>query len=684
MKLDYVNIKHGTETSHRYSRGNTLPITALPHSFAAFAPQTEEGRGNWWYHPKDRSFEGIRLTHQPSPWIGDYSWLTFMPQAENVYVSSGSRWSGFIPEKAELHPHYMSAELLRYGVKFSLAPTDTGAVISLLYNENVKTPRFAVTPDFRYYSEITVDKEKGEIYGYTTTKNETVKREWKMYFVFKFSSKISDVFVTDENEIKEGTYKKGKGAGINVALESHNSEVRLATSYISLEQARFNMEKAAKSYDEAKNIAEKQWEEVLSKIEIEADENTLKTFYSCLYRAFLYPTKFYETDEKGNDIHVVAETGEIKSGIMYTNNGFWDTYRTVYPLYSLIAPEKCRDFAISWINYYDDTGYLPRWPSSTDIQCMPGTLVEAVLADAVVKGLLEKEDCERALKAVLKNAKVQANNLRQGRKCVKEYEEMGYVPYDLCHESVNETLDCAYGDFCIAQIANYLGKSDIAEEFYKKSKNYKNLFDPSTGLMRAKDSKGIFRENFDQYSWGLDYTEGCAWQSSFAVQQDIEGLAELYGGKDKFSAVVDEATKREYPRYHIGGYGGEIHEMTEMSTVAFNQCAISNQPAFHMPYIYAALGEKEKTVKLLKELLTLFTPEDDGFPGDEDNGTMASWYIFTVMGFYPFCPGKTDYVVSETLLPSVKMKTGNKSVDIAAVLKGKAIVTFNELLKGEY
>ncbi len=682
MKLEYVNIKHGTETSHRYSRGNTLPLTALPHSMAAFAPQTEEGRGSWWYHPKDRSLEGIRLTHQPSPWIGDFSWLTFMPQADGVFQTSGNRWSGFIPEKAQLHPHYMEMELLRYGVKFSLAPTDTGAVMKLNFNDIIKTPRFAITPDFRYNSQVTVDIDNSEIYGYTTTKNETIKREWRMYFVFKFNSPITESILTDENSICEGTYKLGKGAGVNVALGSRDVEIRLATSYISIEQARLNMSRDPKTFESAKNIAESAWENVLSRVEVDADKETLKTFYSCLYRAFLYPTKFYETDERGNDIHVVAETGEIKQGIMYTNNGFWDTYRTVYPFYALVCPEKCRDFAVAWLNFYDDTGYLPRWPSSTDIQCMPGTLVEAVLADAVVKGLLDKKDCERALEATLKNATVQSDNLRQGRKCVKEYGEMGYVPYDLCHESVNETLDCAYGDFCISQIAKYLGKSEIAEEYEKRSKNYKNLFDKETGLMRAKDSKGEFRPSFDEFSWGLDYTEGCAWQSSFAVQQDIKGLAELYGGKDNFLKVIDEACKREYPQYHIGGYGCEIHEMTEMSTVPFNQCAISNQPSFHIPYIYAMLGEQEKSNQLLKELLILFSAQDDGFPGDEDNGTMACWYMFTCLGLYPFCPGAVDYVVTETLVKSAKINIDGKMVDLKEALKDKNTITYKDLCEG--
>ena len=218
------------------------------------------------------------------------------------------------------------------------------------------------------------------------------------------------------------------------------------------------------------------------------------------------------------------------------------------------------------------------------------------------------------------------------------------MPYDKFNESVNLTQDAAYGDWCIARVAEILGKGDIAAEYDRRAKNYRNIFDPETGFMRAKDSKGEFRPDFSPVSWGRDYTEGSAWQNSFAVPHDIEGLAELYGGREQLMRKIDELFA-EKPHYEVGGYGREIHEMTEMAAADFGQCAISNQPSFHIPYIYSALGEVDKTAywveKLCKEA---FSYTDDGFPGDEDNGTMALWYVFSVLGFYPFCPGKPEFV----------------------------------------
>lgn len=684
MKLiDLVNIKQGTASERRFSNGNTLPLTALPHALAAFAPQTSSSRESWFYHPADRSCEGIRLTHQPSPWIGDFSYFTFMPQSEGVFVSPDARWSGFRPSNAELHPHYLSLKLLRYGATVSLAPTDTGAAIKLDFDETVTVSRFAVTPA-NFDGEINVDEEAGEIYGYTTSKNGRPEREFRCYFLFKFNCKISDSYVTDGNSATVGKTICGNAAGANVRLDGKHVECALAVSYIGYEQARLNLKRDSScGYETAKAKAAELWEGLLNRIEVAGQAERRKTFYSCLYRAFLYPTKFYEIDKDGNSVHVVPETGELKKGVMYTNNGFWDTFRTVYPLYSLIAPEKCAEIAEGWLNFFDDTGYLPRWTSPCEAGCMPGTLIEAVLADAAVKNLLTEINLRRALAAVLTNAEKQSANDRQGRKCVEEYSSLGYVPYDKCWESVNETLDCAYGDFCIAQIAACLGEKAIADKYYKRSKNYANLFDSESGFMRAKDSNGNFRPDFDRYAWGKDYTEGSSYQTTIAVQHDLEGLALLYGGKDKFISFIDDAVNGE-PIYHIGGYGGEIHEMTEMAAADFGQCAISNQPSFHMPYIYAELGEKQKSAELVERLAGLFTSSDDGFPGDEDNGTTAAWYIFSTLGFYPVCPGRASYVVTKPLFDSAVMHCGEDNkieINIIKLLEGRNTVAQNDFCK---
>ncbi len=669
--IDKVNIKHGSDSKRRFSTGNTLPLVSLPHALASFTLQTTSESPEWFYNPCDRSFEGIRLTHRPSPWIGDFAYFTFMPQAEQPFVNPDRRWSGFRPEDTVLRPDRMELTALRYGAKIRLAPTDSGAVVRIEYDDTVTCPRFAVLPpDFE--GEIRADRSAGEIAGYTTSHNGQGKGNLRCYFVFSFDCGIGDCYVSDGVKAQRGEKYSGKAAGINVALNKKCVTVSLAISYISEEQARYNLEKdASSSFEETAEKARKIWEEKLGKIAVKGDPEKEKIFYSCLYRAYLYPTKFYETDMYGRDLHVIAETGEIKEGIMYTNNGFWDTYRTVYPLFSIIDKEADAAFVKAWLNYFDDTGFLPRWTSAEEKGTMPGTLIEAVLADACVKKIIGGEDARRALVAMIENAENRSDSPLRGRKCVSFYVENGYVPFDRCKESVNETLDCAYGDFCIAQVAALLGENETAEKYYKRSKNYAKLYDPETGFMRAKDSNGNFRSEFDCHYWGRDYTEASAWQTTFAVQHDLDGLASLMGGKRKFLQKAD-ALFAEKPFYRTGGYGEEIHEMTEMAAVDLGQCAISNQPSFHLPYLYAAAGEKDKSSDILKKICeSVFSSGDRGFPGDEDNGTMACWYIFATMGFYPLCPGKDEYVVTQPMFDEITVFTQGGRKNMIEILKGK-------------
>lgn len=676
--IDKVNIKQGTRSKRRFSSGNTLPLTALPHSMVAFVPQTNGADERWFYNPDDRSFEGIRLTHQPSPWMGDFSFFSFMPQAEQVFVNRDKRWSGIRPEDTILRPDYMKVKLLRYGATVELAPTQTGATIRLHFDTNIKVPRFAINPT-EYLGSVEIDKNGKCVYGYTTSNIERSKTI-KYYYVFEFDCDISDPNVTDCDNCFNGKNYVGKGAGANVALSKKDVIIHLATSFISLKQARLNLERERKnSFEEAVHIANDERENILSRIEVHGKEEDEKTFYSCMYRAFLYPTKFYEINEGGVPLHIDVESGEVKQGIMYTNNGFWDTYRTVYPLYSLIARNTFKEICKGWLNFYDDTGYLPRWTSMNEVGTMPGTLIEAVFAEATCKNILDADDKKRALEAMLKNAEVQANNKRQGRKCVEEYKTLGYIPYDKCKESVNETLDCAYGDYCISVVAENLGETEVAKKYLERSKNYKNLFDKNVGFMRAKNSNGEFRKSFDEYKWGEDYTEASAWQTSLSVQHDTEGLTALYGGRNGFLNYLDNLFSAE-PFYDVGGYGEEIHEMTEMGAVDYGQCAISNQPSMHIPYLYAKVGKKEKSVEIIKSLLKSFSSREDGFPGDDDNGTMAAWFIFTSLGFYPICPGKNEYVVTKPIFDQAILHSDNGDIDLIEQIKSKTEITNEDLM----
>lgn len=641
-----VNTKQGSKSTHRFSNGNTLPLVQLPFGMASFAPQTESDK-RWYYHPDSRSLEGIRLTHQPSPWIADYGAFVFMPQNKQLGASGNNRWSGYRPEDAVLTPYYLKTRFLRSKADFELAPTERGACVKITFDEDGDN-YLSVLPVWGRYS---FRLDGNTLFASTNMHNmgsEAVK--FKAYLVIRFPENSVDLggtLTSCGKGFKKAKKAHGIGRGIHIKLKNKATEIKLAISYISFEQALANLdsELSGKSFDDIALKAETLWESYLSRVEIQTDdEKLMKTFYSCMYRAFLYPHKCYEYDASGKPVHYCPHDGGVHGGVRYTDNGFWDTYRTVYPFFSLVAKDELREMLEAFINEYTESGWLPRWLSIGECGCMPSTLIDAVICDGAVKGFIEKDLLETALEGMIHHSVKNSGKRNFGRNGAESYCKLGYVPYEEEKESVNLTLDAAYGDWCIAEIAKILGKTDIEAQYRKRALNYKNLFDPETGFMRAKNKKGGFRPDFSPFGWGRDYTEGSAWQNSFAVPHDIEGLAELYGGKEKLIEKIDELFSTP-PYYEIKGYGSEIHEMTEMAAADFGQCAVSNQPSFHIPYIYSALGETEKTAYWVKRICNeAFSYENDGFPGDEDNGTTAIWYIFGVLGFYPFCPGKKEFV----------------------------------------
>ena len=427
-------------------------------------------------------------------------------------------------------------------------------------------------------------------------------------------------------------------------------------SYISFEQAELNLSEINdKSFEEIMGDSERSWEQYLSKIELDVstDDDIMKTFYSCMYRTATFPNIAYEYDGKGNEVHYSPYTGVVQDGIRYTNNGFWDTSRTTFPLYALIAPEIYRAMLKSALNDFSECGYLPRWVTIAEVGCMPSTLIDSVIAQGVACGIVEEKEAKMLLDAMIKHAENAANEERFGRSGIEEYKKYGYVPSDLYKESVNLTLDFAYGDYCIAKVAEFLGEKEISKKYIERSKNYRNLFDTETGFMRAKKSNGKFEENFDPYEWGGAYTEASAWQTTFSVPHDFNGLASLVGGEKKLIDMLDKVFESD-PLYRVGGYKKEIHEMTEMAAVDFGMCEINNQPGFLLPYVYALFGKKDKCEYWVKKICSeLFSYKADGFPGDEDNGSMSAWYILSMIGLYPICPADNSYI---KIKPLVKMR----------------------------
>lgn len=643
--LKYVNIKQGTNSVRRFSNGNTLPLVQLPFAMAGYSAQTEYD-GGWFYNPTHRSLEGIRLTHQPSPWISDYGTFLFTPQTGEVRDSVGSAWSSYRPEDAVMTPTYMKFRFLRSRTDFELTPAERSCKIRLNYPEG-RTPYFTVFPVFGSYT-FDFDFENNRLLCTTDGARGAFHEGFKTYLIVQFKSKLDP----------EKSYKKDSEF-IHAALCDTSVEADIASSYISFEQALENMKQdcEGKSFNELRSKGNDIWNEYLSRIEIDpVDEKQMKTFYSCMYRTGLFPHKAYEIDKDGNKLHYCPFDGSTKSGVRYTDNGFWDTYRTEFPLFAMIAKKEYAEMLEGFIVDYKEGGWLPRWPSIGERGCMPSTLLDAIIADAAVKGIIGGELLETALEGMLRHANHDSHHPDLGRTGAEAYVKYSYVPADIIDNNcVNLTLDAAYGDYCIAQVAKVLGRNEIVDEYMKRSKNYKNLFDPESGFMRAKTTDGKFKEPFDCFDWADEYTEGSAWQSSFSVPHDIDGLVELYGGKDKLIEKLDELFATP-PIYCTSGYGSEIHEMAEMAAVDFGQCAISNQPSFHLPYLFAALGEKEKSEYWVKKLCEeAFSYTDDGFPGDEDNGATAAWYVLSTLGIYDICPGKNEYIKIKKLCKSAKI-----------------------------
>lgn len=642
----YVNIKQGTSSEPRFSTGNTLPLVCAPFGMNSFCLQTKGSDGGWFYHPAHKQSEGVRFTHQPSPWVRDYGHFVFMPQSGEPYISENTRSSGF--EEIAMNPAYMEVYFKRYQARMCIAPSERGAVLKIKWNTH-RTPRFAILP-FDFPAAVNLDAEKAELSGYVNAYGDGTRRDFKMYFHMRFDQPVDrckTVITRNTGEISSGTSSCGNGAGINIAFSVSEGEeltVRLATSFVSAENARLNLEReiGIKTCGELRMETAAKWNGLLSKIEITAAEEEKRTFYSCFYRCFLFPHTFYDMNQTGEAVHYSAKSGEIHKGVMYTDNGFWDTYRTLYPLFALIIPDRLKEILEGYLNFYKEEGWLPKWISPGERGIMPGTLIDAVLADAAVKGILTREQSELALEAVLKNATTPGDTKLNGRQGIRDYVKLGYVPSDKYAESVNNSLDAYYCDFCISQLADKLGRSKIRDEYLARSQGYELLFDSKAGFIRGRKADGSRSSSFSPTEWGGGYCEGGAWQNGFAVYHDIDRLALLYGGKQAFAEKLDELF-RTPPVFEIGTYPCEIHEMTEMSYADFGQCAISNQPSFHIPYLYSAIGYPQKTAYWVRKIINEGFGRDF-FPGDEDNGSMSAWYIFSFMGFYPLCPGKAEYI----------------------------------------
>ena len=638
--LETIDTRFGTASKHAFSRGNTLPYTGVPFGMNYFVPQTSDQEGSWFFDPHLPIFQGIRLTHQPSPWIGDYSWLLLTPVTGKI---SGDtlfyRQSSYNLERAIFNPHYLRIFSERYQIETQLTPTCYGASIQLRQTQGKNLSLYVHAADDLTLEQVdnrTIDFRQSGL-------TETNKSPLVMFTVLAFSTDIESI--------------NQEGEDWRIDLAGAEAQVQLATSFISKEQALFNLPK--QDFEETKTDAKDSWEDLLGRFDVVETGSVDRTFFDhCLYRLFLFPQTFYEVNEQDENIHMDLASGTIKPGLLFTNNGFWDTFRTSFPLFALIIPEYYHQFLEGFLNSYRDTGYLPKWLAPDERGMMPGTLIDGLIADSACKGMAPELE-EEFLKAMIETATKADPKAVNGRHGLAQYQELGYLSTDY-HESVSHTLDYAYSDFCISTCAAKLGQEELAQTYSQYSKNYQNLFDPETGYMRARDVDGNFRPDFSPYSWGRDYAECSAVQASLGVLHDISGLSQLMGGKEAFSNYLLK-TCQSLPLFETTGYGYEIHEMSEMATAPFGQLAISNQPSFHIPYLFRYSNYSQYTSLLIKTLRQkAFRSGWDAYPGDEDNGSLSAWYVWSALGLYPTCPGKANYDLGIPLFDHLRVYLAEK------------------------
>ena len=638
--LETIDTRFGTASKHAFSRGNTLPYTGVPFGMNYYVPQTSDQEGSWFFDPHLPIFQGIRLTHQPSPWIGDYSWLLLTPVTGEISGDSlFHRQSSYNLERAIFNPHYLRIFSERYQIETQLSPTCYGASIQLRQTQGKNLSLYLHAIDdltVKQVDERTLSLEQSGL-------TETNKSPLVMFTSLTFSVEILSI--------------KQEGQDWRIDLAGAKAQVQLATSFISKEQALFNLPK--QDFEDTKTNAKASWEDLLGRFDVVETGPVDRTFFDhCLYRLFLFPQTFYEVNEHRENIHIDLAVGTIKPGLLFTNNGFWDTFRTSFPLFALIIPERYRQFLEGFLNSYRDTGYLPKWLAPDERGMMPGTLIDGLIADSACKDMAPELE-EEFLKAMLETATKADPKAINGRHGLSQYQELGYLSTDY-HESVSHTLDYAYSDFCISSCAAKLGQEELAQTYAQYAKNYQNLFDPETGYMRARDVDGNFRPDFSPYSWGRDYAECSAIQSSLGVLHDISGLSQLMGGKEAFSDYLLKACQ-SLPLFETTGYGYEIHEMSEMATAPFSQLAISNQPSFHIPYLFRYSNYPQYTSLLIKTLRQKsFRAGWDAYPGDEDNGSLSAWYVWSAIGLYPTCPGKASYDLGIPLFDHLRVYLAEK------------------------
>ena len=674
--VQYATTLMGTLSDYTISTGNTYPATAVPWGMNFWTPQTGKMGDGWTYCYDAHEIRGLKQTHQPSPWINDYGQFSIMPVRDASLVDEDSRASWFSHKAETAKPHYYQVYLADHDINAELTPSDRAAKFRFTFPESAASG--VVIDAFDKGSYIKVLKESNTVIGYTTKNSGGVPENFKNWFVVKFDKPIesftlydgkSVVMTSDGKSLEPSSEVKGNHAIAVVKFRTVRDEqvnLSVASSFISEKQAYTNLkEVASKDFDTVLSEAKTRWNNVLGKIQIGGGTvDQYRTFYSCLYRSVLFPRKFYEVDENGDILHYSPYNGEVRPGYMYTDTGFWDTFRALFPLLNLVYPSVNAEIQQGMANIARENGFLPEWASPGHRGCMIGNNSASVVADAYMKNIMLK-DADKLYETIGYGTEhVHPEISSTGRFGHEYYNTLGYVPYNVgINENVARTLEYAYNDWCILQMARKMGRpEDELQKWASRAMNYKNVFDPSTKLMRGRNEDGTFQTPFSPYKWGDAFTEGNAWHYTWSVFHDVQGLVDLMGGEKEFCNMLDSVFVVP-PIYDDSYYGFRIHEITEMQVAHMGNYAHGNQPAQHMIYLYDYAGQPWKAQYRVRDVMDkLYSAEPDGYCGDEDNGQTSSWYVFSALGFYPVCPGSDEYVIGSPLFKKavISLENGRK------------------------
>ncbi len=669
QEIDYVskvNTLIGSDSEFNLSNGNTYPAIALPWGMNFWTPQTSPMGDGWIYAYDAHKINGFKQTHQASNWLRDYGCFSLMPITGELKIKEEERASWFSHKAETAKPHYYKVYLADYDVVTEITPTERAACFRFTFPKSDSS--YIILDGFNKGSEVKIIPEERKIIGYSRYNSGSVPENFHNYFVVVFDKDfITTSTWNGDHEKKNNLYEEGDHVGAVIGFKTKRGEevnVKVASSFISYEQAELNLKReiGEKDFATLKNEAKEIWNSELSKIKVEGGSDAqLNTFYSSLYRVLLFPRKFYEFDAQNKMVHYSPYNGEVLPGFMFTDNGFWDTFRATFPFFTLMYPDLNSDIMKGLVNTYKESGWLPEWATPGHRNCMIGSNSASVIADSYLKGIRDY-DIDILYEALLKNSNGYNKSIKSvGRYGASYYNDLGYVPYDVgIKENAARTLEYAYADYCISELASELGRPEEEINLFKqRALNYKNLFDPEHKLMRGKNADGSFQSPFNPLKWGDAFTEGNSLHYTWSVFHDVQGLIDLMGGNKIFIAQLDNVFEMP-PDFDDSYYGKTIHEIREMQIVNMGNYAHGNQPIQHMIYLYNYAKEPWKTQKHVREVMDkLYLDTPDGYCGDEDHGQTSAWYIFSAMGFYPVCPGSNQYVMGAPLFKKITLQLEN-------------------------